>query len=247
MAETVYLTQWIKDMLISMGIGPKEKMNLLLGDRVSNLEIYVTNAVVPFEGNVNDVSIENIPGFERLIGVVLNANRIYREMGLNWDRFLLFACHSHPRMIGEAVNLGDVGWSVNDVPPEYESLRGSITSVNDKDGNLINVCLLSKDDKRNGGDDRFMKMVADKWRIIEYQFWAHPPNYLVGKPMTRDVAIDCFRYDPEMKLGKIRSIPIAPQVLTQEQLKKTILNPGESLFYTDPKTKQMTLPYRKRR
>tara|TARA_Y100000310_G_scaffold344655_1_gene458583 strand:- start:3046 stop:3789 length:744 start_codon:yes stop_codon:yes gene_type:complete len=247
MVETVYLTQWIKDMLTSMVFGPREKMNLLLGDRVSNLEVYITNATIPFEGEVNSVSLERIPGFERIIGAVLNANRTYREMGLNWNRFVLFSCHSHPRMVGEIVQRGDEGWSVNDVPPEYESIRGSVTSAKDRDGNLLYFGLMSKSDKRKGGDDRFIKMVADKWRIMEHQLWVHPPFYLVGKQMTKDVAIDCFKYDPDMKLGKIRKIPIAPQVLTQEQLKKTILSPGDNLYYTDPRTDQLTLPYRKRR
>lgn len=172
MAETVYLTQWIKDMLTSMVFGRTEKMNLLLGDRVSANEIYVANSTVPFEGEINSVSLERIPGFDRLLGVVLNANRTYREMGLNWDRFVLFSCHSHPRLVGEIVQRGDEAWSVNDVTSEYESLRGQVTSAKDKDGNLIYFGLMSKSDKRKGGDDIFMEHVANKWRQIEYQFWA---------------------------------------------------------------------------
>jgi len=246
MLETVHITQWIKDMLTGMVFGPREKMNLLLGDRVSHSDIYVTNATIPFEGEINSVSLQRIPGFERILGAVLNANRTYREMGLTWDRFVLFSCHSHPRLVGEIVQSGDEAWSIGDVPPEYEGSRGRITSANDREGNLIHFCFLDKG--RKGGDDLFTEQVADKWRIIEYQFWSHPPVHLVGKSMTRDGAqIDCFKYDPEMKLGKIRKIQIAEQVLTQEQLRKTILNPGENLYYADPKTGQLTLPYRKRR
>jgi len=246
MAEIVYLTQWIKDMLANMMFAKKEKMNLLLGDRVSHNDIYVTNATIPFEGEVNSVSLQRIPGFERILGAVLNANRVYREMGLGWDRFVLFSCHSHPRFVGEIVQPGDEGWSVDDVPPEYESLRGRVTSAKDREGNLLYFGLKSKSDGK-GGDDVFTHQVADKWSIIEYQFWVHPPFYLVGKPMTKDAAIDCFKYDPEMKLGKIRKIKIADKLLTDEDLKRTILNPGENLYYTDPATGKLTLPYRKRR
>ena len=64
MAEIVYLTQWIKDMLANMMFAKKEKMNLLLGDRVSHNDIYVTNATIPFEGEVNSVSLQRIPGPE---------------------------------------------------------------------------------------------------------------------------------------------------------------------------------------
>src|SRR3989344_9151833 len=135
MAEIVYLTQWIKDMLANMMFAKKEKMNLLLGDRVSHNDIYVTNATIPFEGEVNSVSLQRIPGFERILGVVLNANRTYREMGLAWDRFVLFSCHSHPRLGGEIVQMGDEAWSIGDVPPEYEGSRGRLTSANDKGGN----------------------------------------------------------------------------------------------------------------
>jgi hypothetical protein len=247
MPETVYLTKWIKDMLTSMVFGEKEKMNLLLGDRVSHSDIFVTNATIPFPGEVNSVSLSRIPGFENLMGKVLEANLVYRQSGLKWNRFVLFSCHSHPRLVGEIVQPGDEGWSVDKVPPKYEESRGRATSVNDMDGNLLHFSLKSKSDGK-GGDDIFMELVANKWRLIEYQFWSHPPIHLVGKPMTRDGAqVDCFKYDPEMMLGKIRKIRIADRLLTEDDLKKTILNPGENLYYTDPKTGKMTLPYRKRR
>jgi hypothetical protein len=233
-------------MLTNMMFAEKEKINLLLGDRVSQDEIYVTNATVPFEGEPTSVSLGRIPGFQNILGSVIYANRAFRERGGLWDRFVLFSCHSHPRLVGEIVPYGYEAWSVDDVPPEYESLRGRIISAKDRDDNLIYFSLKDKSDGKSG-DDLFMEQVANKWRVIENQFWVHPPFHLVGKPMTRDAAVDCFKYDPEMKLGKIRKIPIAPEVLTPEQLKKTIFDPNLSLYYVEEKTGKLVLPYRRRR
>lgn len=246
MPETVYLTQWIRDMLTSMVFDSREQMNLLLGDRVSHNDIYVTNATVPFKGETTSVSIGRIPGFDKILGAVLNANRIYRGMGLTWDRFVLFWCHSHPRLVGEIVPRGYEAWSVYEVPPQYDTERGNVIGVKDRDGNLLYFSLMDKNSQR-GGDDLFIQQTADTWRTMEYTFFTRPSFRLIGKPMTGDgVEIDCFKYDPEMRLGKIRKIPIAEQVLTKEQLMKTILDPEKSLYNVEEQSGRVVLPYRRR-
>ena len=63
MAETIYLTQKIKDILTSMVFGRKEKIALFLGDRVSNNEIYVINWYGPAEGETTSVSLSSFSYF----------------------------------------------------------------------------------------------------------------------------------------------------------------------------------------
>ena len=246
MPETVYLTREIKDMLVGMVFGKKEKMNLLLGERVSNNEIYVVNRTVPFDGEATSVSLKSIPGFDNILSAALIANQSFRQKGGTWDRFLLFSCHSHPRLVGEIVPGGYEAWSVDDVPKKYENVRGRVTSANDRNGNLLHFCLKLKSDGHSG-DDVFFKLVAEKWSLIKHQFFVRPPIDLVGKPMTQEVALYCYEYDPDMQLGKIRQIPIAKQVLTTEQLRKTILDPGLPLYNVEEETGKLVLPYKKRK
>lgn len=243
MAETVYLTQRIKDILINMVFGHKEKIALFLGDRVSNNEIYVTNVWGPAEGEVTSASLNSLLRMDYVVGAILNANKGYIDRHGVY-KYVIFTSHSHPRMPGEKVWRGDEAWSVDDVPPQYESQRGNVIAIEDKGSKLIYFSLKDKSDGK-GGDDLFIKMTADRWRASEYQLFARPAPHLVEQPMTREVAIDCYKYDPEMSLGKIRKIEIADRVLTEQDLKRTLLDPNKLAVIQEEGTGNLVLPYRK--
>jgi hypothetical protein len=246
MVETVHITQRIKDMLTNMVLAKKEYMTLALGERVSDTEIFVTNSTVPFEGDYTSVSPDAIPGFDSIVNAVLFANTSFRQRGGSFDRFNLFWAHSHPRMIGQVVRPGWEAWSVDDVPKKYEASRGRAMAIEDSGGNLLHFSLSDKSDGKSG-DDVFFQLVAETYSTIQYTFFARPPAHLVGKPMTREVAIDCYRYDPSMVLGKIRKIPIADEVLTPPQLTRTLLDPSLSLANYSEESRRIVLPYRRRR
>lgn len=242
MPETAYLADGIRNILKSM-TGPKEKIALFLGERVSDDEIYVTNTTGAFEGEATSVSIDRIFHADHTLGAIINANRHLREREDD-GRFVVFACHSHPSLQGEIINRGATAWSVDDVPGEYEGLRGTYVQLRDRGGSLISFMLKDVSDGK-GGDDIFMEMVANKWRIIEYQFFVRPPDHLAGKPMQGEVAVDCYRYDPQMRLGKIRKIPIAEKALNPQDLMKTILDSTKIIWEIDKTTGYLVLPYRR--
>ena len=244
MTETVYLTAQIKNTLSSMGFGLREKIALFLGDRVSDNAIYVTNTTGPFEGEINSVSLRRIFQFDFVMGAVVNANRNYRER-YGMDKYVLFTSHSHPRNLGEIVLNGDQAWSVNDVTQQDDGLRGKVTYLRDKGNNLVLFALMENSDKR-GGDDLHIIKIADGWRTAEYHFFVRPPAYRVGKPMTKEIAVDCYKYDPEMRLGKIRKIEIAKELLTPADLGKTLLDPGKPLVLVERDGHGgFVLPYRR--
>lgn len=245
MAETVYLTQKIKEILTNMCVGTREKMALFLGDRVSENEIYITNTTGAFEGETTTVSLDRIFHMDKVIGVIINANRYFRERGLS-DKYVLFTSHSHPAIVGEIVYPGIEAWSVDDVPPEDNELRGRGVSRNDLDGSLLHFSLKTVSDGK-GGDDIFLQMTADRWRAIEYHLFIRPSPYLVNKPMTQDgVAVDCYRYDTQMRLGKIRRIEISPRLLTPQDLMRTLLDSTKVIIETEKSTGNLILPYRRR-
>ena len=57
MAETVYITQWIKDMLTNMIFSDKEKTNLLLGDREGLTIIGPASVVKKIEKNPDKIEL----------------------------------------------------------------------------------------------------------------------------------------------------------------------------------------------
>tara|TARA_Y100000031_G_C8038721_1_gene300665 strand:- start:232 stop:666 length:435 start_codon:yes stop_codon:yes gene_type:complete len=133
-------------------------------------------------------------------------------------------------MLDQIIKPGLEAWTVADVPERYENSRGGLLAIEDRGGNLVHLNLMgASDDKR--GDDVSFQETAERYGTIEYEFFVRPPPHLIGMPMTREVAIDCYRYDPTM-VGKIRKLPIADQVLTEHQLTRTILDPRLSLDFT---------------
>ena len=242
MSETVHLTENVKRILTNMVFGYREKIALFLGDRVSDKEIYVINWWGPSEGEVTSVSLNSLLNMDAVIGAILHANRSYRERyGL--DKYVIFTSHSHPSMLGQTVRPGDEAWSVDNVPPRYHSSRGYGIREKDRHGNLIYFSLKTHSDGK-GGDDVFMEMTADTWRVAEYHLFVRPPVHLVNKPMTREVAIDCYKYDPEMILGKIMKVDISERVLTPKDLERTLLDPNELVVVQEKGTGNLVLPYR---
>lgn len=229
-----------------MVFGDREKIALFLGDRVSPNEIFVTNTTGPFEGEATTVSLDRVFHLDYVIGAITYANRTFRERKLP-DKYILFTSHSHPRNVGEIVMPGYEAWSVDDVPPQYDKDRGRVIQERDLDGNLIYFCLKQISDGK-GGDDIFLRMTADRWRAIEYHLFVRPRPYLVGKPMTQDgVAIDCYRYDPQMRLGNVRKVEIADRLLTPQNLTRTLLDPEKTIVVKHPEVEQLVLPYRRSR
>lgn len=227
-----------------MGFGAKEQIALFLGDRVSENEIYVTNTTGGFVGEVTSASLGKIFHMDHVVGAIINANRHFREKGLA-DKYVLFTSHSHPGIIGGIVNPGYTAWSVDDVPPEDNGLRGRVVSRNDQNGSLLYFSLKTVSDGE-GGDDLFMRMTADRWRAIEYHLFVRPAVYLAGKPMTKDgVAIDCYKYDPQMRLGKVIKIKIDEQLLTAQDLMRTALDSTKPIVESHPTTGNLVLPYRR--
>ena len=88
MPETIHLTQRIREILRSM-VGPKEKIALFLGERVSPDDIYVTNTTGAFEGEITSASLNRIFHMDYAVGAIMNANRSLRERG-SLDRFVIF-------------------------------------------------------------------------------------------------------------------------------------------------------------
>ncbi len=242
MNETVFLTQLVKDTLNNMIFGPKERIAIFLGDRVSENEIYVTNASPAFEGDVSSVSLKHLYKFDFIIGAVMNANKILRESNMV-EKYMVLIAHSHPAEIGKIVEPGHEAWSVDDVLPKYEGYRGTVTGFNDRGGCLVHFSVKIKSTGKSG-DDIALRQVAEEWNIIEYEFFVRPPIHLVGKPMTSEVAVDCYKYDPHMELGKILKVKISNHILNSKDLNKTLLNPTKSVFVIHPKTGNMVLPYR---
>lgn len=245
MAETVYLIQRIKDMLTNTVFSTKETSLLLLGDRVSQKEIYVVNTTVPFEGQETSTSIDKIPGFDMIIRVVRDANTIIKQQNhSDEDKYILFFAHSHPQLLGQIVQPGYDAWSVNEVPPDYEASRGSTLREFDRDGNLLYFSL-ARDSTNRGGDDIALEKYAKEFGIT-YTFFVRPPSHLVYLPMRREVAIDCYKYDPRAKIGKIRKIQISPQILGSQELLRTLLDPNKYIFESDQKGGHIVLPFRRR-
>ena len=87
-------------------------------------------------------------------------------------------------------------------------------------------------------------MTANRWRVAEHHLFTRPPPNRVDRAMTREVAIDCYKYDPEMILGKIRKIDIAERVLSAEDLTRTLLKPNELAVLQEEGTGNLVLPYR---
>lgn len=243
MAETIHLTQKIKDILTSMGFGSKEKIALFLGERVFPEDIYVVNTTGPFEGEITSASLDRIFHMSYVVGAIINANRPSRERG-SLDRFLIFVCHSHPGTVGEIVNPGYIGWSVDDVHPEYEGSRGKLIQLRDKGNNLVYLMLKRQSDGKDG-DDIALEQIANQWRIVDYEFFVRPSSHLAGKHFTGEIDIECYRYDPQMRLGKIRKIPIAENPLTPRELMRTLLNPEKVIVETEKETGNLVLPYRR--
>lgn len=257
MAETIYLTKGIRNVLASMCFGAKEKIALLLGDRVSKDEIYVTNTTGAFESGIRLANLEDIPQLWGILTAVRNANIYFNKRNLP-DEYLLFLAHSHNCIVGQIVNPPDVAWTCYDISAQYESFRGKVIKEKDLGKNEIYFYLQPKSEM--SGDDKLLEMTA-AWggptknilignrkyplNIIEYYFFIHPPQHLVGKPMTNEVAIDCFKYDPQMALGKIRKIAIAQKVLTQNDLVKTLLDPTKPIVVAEEGTGNLVLPYRR--
>ena len=235
--------QRIKDMLTSMGFGTKEKIALFLGERVSPEDIYVVNTTGPFEGEITSASLDRIFHMSYVVGAIINANRPSRERS-SLDRFLIFICDSHPGIVGEIVNPGYIGWSVDDIPPEYEGSRGTLIQLRDRGGGLVYFMLKQQSDGK-GGDDIALEQVANQWRIVDYELFVRPTPYLANKPFTGETDIECYRYDPQMKLGKIRKIPIAENPLTPRELMRTLLNPEKVIVETEKDTGNLVLPYRR--
>ena len=242
MTEKIYLTQRIKEILTEMGFGPKEKIALFLGDKFSKDEIYVTNTTGAFEGEATSASLDNIFHVDKVLGAVINANRPFRERNLR-DKYVLFASHSHPRNIGEVVNPGYIGWSVDDVPSDYENLRGRVVQIKDLNGNQIYFTLKSVSNGKDG-DDRFMEGVAGRKRLKEFHFFICPTSNIARKKFTGEVAVDCYKYDPQ-GIGKIRKVEIAQQLLTTKYLQKTLLDPQKVVIVeTEKDTGNLVLPYK---
>ncbi|GEM_PF-1832276 len=246
MAETVYLTNEIRKMLTEMIIGQREKILILVGERFGD-QIYITNRTIPFEGNFDSVSLTRIPGWDFILNAIDRANAPYKsQIGENSQtRFIIFYSHCHPIEYGQIVNPGLVAWSIGGVPPKYESYRGRVITLPDKNGNEIKFCLTMAGDDR-GGDDLSIQHVADRWRLIEYHLFVRPAPHTAGRRFSRnldDIAVDCYKYDPEMILGKIRKVNIAQRDLSESDLVKTILKPGP-LTENDPDTGKMVLAYR---
>ena len=244
MAETIHLTQRIKEVLLYMGIGQREKIALFLGERVSPDEIYVINTTGPSEGEPTSVSLERIFHVNQTLGAIQNANRYLSERNGQLDRFVLFESHSHSLNIGDIVEPGYTAWSVDDVPPEYNELRGKVTGFNDRGGSLIHLSIKKASDGK-GGDDISLEETANKWRLIEHHLFVRPAIYLSGRPMTKEgVDVDCYKYDPQMKLGKIRKIEIAQRTLTPQDLMRTILDQSKPMVVVEEGSGNLVLPYR---
>ncbi len=245
MAETVYLTSEIRKTLTEMPIGPKEKILFLLGERISHDTIFVTNRTTPFTDRFTSASLEKIPEWDRIINVVIMANMPFRAVGQN--KFILFVSHSHPVQVGELVNRGYTAWSVGNVPQKYSQNRGSVISVPDKNNNPILFSLAMED--KSSGDDRAMEYTGHKADFANYHLFVRPAPHTANRRFMGnpgDIAIDCYKYDPEMILGKIRKIEISPHDLNEDDLLKPALLPGLLTEY-DEKLKRMVLPYRRRK
>ena len=241
MAEVVYLTQRIRDILNGM-VGPREKIALFLGERVSDNEIYIINTTGPFEGEINTVSLNEIFHMNYVVGSVMNANMAFRQKG-SLDRFVVLTCHSHPGIVGQIVNAGYIGWSVDDIPEEYTNTRGALIQLMDKGNNLVHLMLKPQSDGKTG-DDVALEQVAGQWRIVEYEFFVRPAPHLAGKPFTGEVDIECYKYDPQMRLGKIRKVEISSKALTPQDLLRTILDPSKVIIEVEKETGNLVMPYR---